>query len=75
MGDSDFTIKEIVRDTNKKLDDFIDEMRKQSKEVDKRIDTLEQHKASMTSSITLLAWVFGAIVSIGGVTVAIIQLN
>ena len=75
MGDSDFTIKDYVKDTNKKLDKFIDKVDEKLDSTDKRLDNLEQHKASMTSSITLLAWVFGAIVSIGGVAVAIIQLN
>lgn len=59
MG-SDFTIKEIVIETNNTLAKLADEIRKNNKEVDGRIDKLEQHKESITSNFKLMAWLVGA---------------
>lgn len=67
MEGSNFTVKDIVIDTNKKLDKFIDKVEENIKETDTRLDTLEQHRASIMSNIRLAAWFFGAIGGLGGV--------
>lgn len=71
MEGSDFTIKEIVIETNNNLAKLADEIRTSNKEVDGRLDDLEQHKASVVSNFKLAAWIFGAAISIGGLLVAL----
>ena len=71
MG-SDFTIKEIVIETNNTVAKLAEEIRANNKEVDGRIDNLEQHKASITSNLKFASWMFGAILGIGGLLIAIL---
>lgn len=71
MEGLEFTVKEIVQDTNRKLDKFIDKVDKTFYETDKRLDTLEQHKASVNANFKFAAWMFGAAISIGGMLVAL----
>lgn len=70
MEGSDFTIKEIVRDTNNKLDKFIEKVEALAEKTDNRIDKLEQHKASVVSNFQLMAWLVGA----SGAIFAIVKL-
>ena len=69
---SDFTIKEIVIETNNTVAKLADELRASHIVIDRRLDSLEQHKSSIVSNFKLLAWIFAASVSIASVIIAVL---
>ena len=62
-----FTVKEMLSKIDSKLDGFIESDKQEKKEIDQRLDGLEQHKASVLSNIRVIVWIFGAVGGIGGV--------
>ena len=69
MEGSQFTVKDIVIDTNNKLDRFIEKVELNQKETDSRLDQLEQHKASIMSNIKFGAWIVGVLLAGGGIII------
>ena len=69
---NDFTMKEMLIETNNSIAKLSDDIRNNFKEVDSRIDNLEQHKASITSNFKFASWMFGALLGIGGLLIAIL---
>ena len=59
MEGSQFTIKEIVIDTNKKIDKFIDRFDDHLQESDARFDVLEKKDAARDGSIKTILWILG----------------
>lgn len=53
MG-NDFSVKEIVIDTNNKLDKFIDKFEAEAEKTDKRLDILENGKSFAMGAVWLL---------------------
>ena len=70
MTDSGFTTKEMLQSIMIKLDTFIDRDTLEKRQIDLRIDSLEQHKASIASNIRLVGWMLGFLIGGGGVLLA-----
>jgi len=62
-----FTVKEMLLTISNKLDRFIESDRIEKKDIDERIDHLEQHRASIISNFRLAAWIFGAVGGAGSI--------
>lgn len=67
---NDFTIKEMLIKIDEKLDSFISDNKKDFKDVDLRIDILEQYREATKSNFKLIAW----IVTASGVIFGVIKL-
>ena len=66
MPDSNgFTVKEMLVSISNKLDTFIESDKVEKKEIDMRLDGLEQHRASIMSNFKLAAWLIG-LIGLGG---------
>ena len=65
MPDSGFTTKEMLVSIITKLDTFIETDKGEKKEIDMRLDGLEQHRASIMSNFKLAAWLIG-LIGLGG---------
>jgi hypothetical protein len=61
-----FTVKEMLLTISNKLDAFIETDKVEKKEIDNRLDTLEQHRSAIMSNFKLAAWLIGAGGGIGG---------
>jgi len=66
-GENGFTVKEMLSKSYGKLDKFIETDKIEKKEIDLRLDTLEQHRSSIMSNFRLAAWLVGAGGGIGGI--------
>ena len=62
-----FTVKEMLSKIDGKLDKFIETDKLEKKEIDGRLDTLEQHRSSIMSNFKLAAWLVGTGGGIGGI--------
>jgi hypothetical protein len=62
-----FTVKEMLLKIDTKLDTFIEIDKLEKKEIDTRLDILEQHRSSIMSNFRLAAWIIGAVGGIGGI--------
>ena len=54
-----FTVKEMLVSISNKLDSFIEVDKAEKGVIDKRIDLLEQHRASIMSNFKVAAWLIG----------------
>jgi len=65
-----YSIKEIVTDTNKKIDKFIEKVERNQQVIDNRIDTLERSWSKFSGSMLAFRWIMGFVVA-GGVTLIV----
>ena len=63
MG-NDFTIKEIVIETNNTLAKLAEEIRENQKAMDSRVDNLEKHQSSVVTVFKVFSWLGGFSVAI-----------
>ena len=57
MGESDFTIKEIVLKIDSKLDRFIEKAEEHNDICDGKIEGLERHRDTTIGVIKTIAWI------------------
>lgn len=70
MTDSGFTTKDMLQSIMKKLDDFIERDLAEKRNIDSRIDLLEQHRSTILSNISLLGYIIGVLIGGGGIILA-----